>query len=123
MLKLLLDEHVSPDVAKGLRLRHSGLTVFALTEWESGAFLGQQDNLILELAATQKITLVTYDKKTIRPLLNEWAHEGKTHGGVIFIDHKTIPSGNIGGLVHALSDLLDEMHSDDWTNRSIFLDA
>jgi hypothetical protein len=43
MLKLLLDEHISPAVADGLRRRNRQLVVFCMTEWEDGEFLGQQD--------------------------------------------------------------------------------
>jgi hypothetical protein len=121
MLKLVLDEHISPGVAKGLRRLHNKLTVHALVEWEAGVFLGQPDPLILHEAAAQKLTLVTYDQKTIRPLLYDWAHEGRSHGGVVFVDDKTIAPGNIGGLVRALADLTVRRMNDDWTNRVLFL--
>jgi len=40
MLKLLLDEHISPQVAKGLRRTQKPIVVHALAEWEEGNFLG-----------------------------------------------------------------------------------
>ena len=51
MLKLLLDEHISPDVAKGLRRRNRILEVRYMVEWEDGYFLGHQDLPCLRAAA------------------------------------------------------------------------
>lgn len=44
MLELLLDEHISPGVADGLRRRNRSLTVSCIAEWEDGEFVGQQDS-------------------------------------------------------------------------------
>jgi hypothetical protein len=121
MLKLLLDEHVSPDVADGLRRHNRALVVHFMSEWEGGEFLGQDDFSILQGATAQRLTLVTYDLRTIPLLLKTWAEEGRSHGGVIFVDGKTISPADIGGLVRALTDLYKEMGKWDWTNRICFL--
>jgi hypothetical protein len=121
MLKLLLDEHVSPDVAHGLRRFRRSLEVRYLVEWEDGRFLGQDDHAYMQEAASQALTLVTYDRRTIPTLLKTWAEEGRTHGGVIFVDEKTISPADIGGLVWALTGLARETGNWDWTNRICFL--
>ena len=121
MLKLLLDEHISPRVAEGLQRRHSSLVVHFMLEWENGEFLGRDDHICLQHAATKGLTLVTYDRKTITPLLKSWAEEGRNHGGVIFIDEKTISSADIGTQVRALSNLVRASRKWDWTNRICFL--
>ena len=121
MLKLLLDEHVSPDVAEGLRRRSKSLTVHGLAEWEGGRFLGMADEVILKEAAAQKLTLVTYDRKTIPPLLKMWAEAGHAHGGVIFVDEKSIPPSDFGGLIRTLQKLFHDSTKWDWTNRVCFL--
>jgi hypothetical protein len=121
MLKLLLDEHISPDVAKGLRRRNRTITVHAMTEWEEGNFLGQEDAACLKEATAQRLTLVTYDRRTIPPLLKAWAEEGRHHAGVIFVDDKTIAPSNIGGLVLAMAGLVKEARNWDWTDRICFL--
>lgn len=121
MLKLLLDEHISPTVADGLRRRERLLIVFYIAEWENGEFLGQQDSPCLQQAAAQRLTLVTYDRRTIPPLLKSWAEEERKHGGVIFVDEKTIPPSDIGGLVRALRTLSRKTAKWDWTNRICFL--
>jgi hypothetical protein len=121
MLQLLLDEHISPDVAKGLRRREKTLTVYAMTEWQDGNFLGQDDAACLTEAAAQKLTLVTYDRRTIPPLLKTWAESGRAHAGVIFVDDKTIAPSDIGGLVVALARLAKEARRWIWTDRICFL--
>jgi hypothetical protein len=121
MLKLLLDEHISQAVAQGLRRRHRQLAVFCMPEWESGDFLGQDDSACLKQAATQGLTLVTYDRRTIPPLLKAWAEEERKHGEVIFVDEKTIPPSDTGGLIAALIDLSQKTAKWDWTDRICFL--
>ena len=95
MLKLLLDEHISPDVANGIQRRNRSLVIHpivthSMAQWENGNFLGKEDSVCLLEAAKQRLTLVTYDRRTIPPLLKLWAEEGRSHGGVIFVDEKTI---------------------------------
>jgi len=121
MLRLLLDEHISPRVADGLRRRNRLLVVSCLAEWEEGEFLGQQDSACLQQAAVQGLTLVTYDRRTSPPLLKAWGEEERKHGGVIFVDEKTISPSDTRGLVRALSNLLRKTDKWDWTSRVCFL--
>jgi hypothetical protein len=121
MLKLLLDEHISPDVADGLRGRSRSLVIHWMAESEGGEFLGKEDTACLLEAAGQGLTLVTYDRRTIPPLLKTWAEEERRHGGVIFVDEKTISPADIGGLVRALSQLFKETGKWDWIDRVCFL--
>jgi hypothetical protein len=121
MLRLLLDEHISPAVASGLRRKHRALSVVCLAGWEDGEFLGLPDSECLRQATEQGLTLVTYDRRTIPPLLKSWAEEGRRHGGVIFVDEKTIPPSDVGILVRALSSLWLKTAKWDWTDRICFL--
>jgi hypothetical protein len=121
MLNLLLDEHISPGVAEGLLLRMPSLVVHCMPEWQGGSFLGQDDEACLLAAAAQTLTPVTYDRRTIPPLLKIWAEQGQLHGGVIFVDEKTISPSDIGSLVHALGQLYRETRDWDWTDRVVFL--
>jgi hypothetical protein len=121
MLKLLLDEHISPRVATGLRRRSPGAAVHAMAEWEGGSFLGRDDTVCLREAAAQRLTLVTYDRRTIPRLLKSWVEEGRAYAGVIFVDEKTIAPSDIGGLAASLALLIKEPGRADWTNRIVFL--
>jgi hypothetical protein len=121
MLKLLLDEHISPLVAIGIRRRHRSLVVRFMAEWANGQFLGQDDSACLEHAAKQELTLVTYDRRTIPLLLKAWAEAGRDHGGMIFIDEWTISPADIGGQVRALANLVKESGKWNWNNRICFL--
>lgn len=121
MLRLLLDEHISPAVAFGLRRRMDGLVVHAMASWEDGEYLSRDDFVCLTEAARQGLTLVTYDRRTIPPLLKGWAEEGRSHAGVIFVDEKTISPANVGGLIRALTALIEETGKWEWKNRVCFL--
>jgi len=121
MLKLLLDEHISPGVADGLRRRNQSPVIHWMAEWQGGEFLGKDDSACLLEAGRQGLTLVTYDRRTLPPLLKVWAEEGRPHSGVIFVDEKTISPANIGGLVRAVIQLSKETGNGDWTDRVYFL--
>ena len=121
MLRLLLDEHISAEVADGLRRRNRSPVLHWMAEWQKGNFLGQEDPACLLEADTGQLTLVTYDRRTIPPLLKTWAEEGRKHGGVIFVDAKTISPADIGVLVRALLHLFKETGRWDWTDRVYFL--
>jgi len=64
---------------------------------------------------------VTYDQRTIAPLIAQWAVEGRDHAGVVFIDRKSISQADIGGKVRALLALWAQGNSLDWTNAVAFL--
>ena len=121
MLKLLRDEHISPVIAHQLRAKHRKLTALALLEWEAGQHLGLPDSELLRLAATQGLTLVTYDQRTITPLLKEWAESSVSHAGVIFVDERTIAPNDFGGLISALSSLWKVHGSQSWKDWVIYL--
>lgn len=123
MLKLLLDEHISPQVAKGLRRQNRAVLVYCLAEWHAGSFLGQDDVACLRAAAQERLTLVTYDLRTIPSLLKNWAEEGRSHGGVILVDGRTMAPSDIGGLVRSLNLLAREFGELDWADRACFLHA
>src|SRR5262249_43305978 len=121
MLRLLLDEHISPEVANGLRRHAKGLFVCPLGQWHEGRFLGMPDDVLLTAAAREELTLVTYDRRTIPPLLKIWAEEGRDHGGIVFVDNLTISSSDVGSLVKALQSLWRQSATWDWGNRVLIL--
>ena len=123
MLRLLLDEHISPTIAEQLRVKRPKMEVISLQEWGNGGYLGLSDEVILTSAIKEGLTLVTYDQRTIAPLIKLWSEEGKSHGGVIFIDWRTLAPHNFGGLVKALCTLWDAQSDLSWTDRALYLKA
>lgn len=121
MLRLLLDEHLSPKVVRQLGANKPGLRILSLQEWHGGVYLGVRDELLLRAAGEQSLTLVTYDRRTIAPLLKSWAEQGISHGGVIFVDDRTLAPNDLGGLVNALAQLWEEQRKLCWKNRVVFL--
>ena len=121
MLKFLLDEQISPKVAEAFRRRDQSVPIVSLAEWEGGSFLGASDQTVLEAATALKRVLVTCDRKTIPPLLKRLAEAGQDHGGSIFVEEKTIPSSDFGGLVQGLFELARTAARWDWKNRVSFL--
>jgi hypothetical protein len=59
MLRLLLDEHISPVVARELVAKQLEIEVVPLQAWENRAYIGLPDVDILKLATVQGLTLVT----------------------------------------------------------------
>lgn len=121
MLKLLLNEEIALKTASCLRRRNSAIAVSAVAEWEGGNFVGRDSADLLREATDKEWTLVTYDRRTIPPILKAWAEEECLHGGVIFVDEDSLPPVEIGDLVSALSRVQDEAGSWEWTNRVLYL--
>ncbi|GAC1501346.1 MAG: hypothetical protein NVS2B14_14080 [Chamaesiphon sp.] len=92
-----------------------------MREWEKGTFLGASDEIVLQQAFEENLTLVTYDQRTITPLLKSWSESRHSHGGVIFVDWRTIAPNSLGGLIKALCSLWDAWAEASWIDRVIYL--
>ncbi len=121
MLKLLLDEHLSPRIARQFRLKWPRSQIESVLFWQQGQFAGVQDEVLLAAAHEQGWTLVTYDLATIVPILKAWGEQGIERGGVILVDNRTIAANDIGGLIHALGLLWRAEKALDWKNVVVFL--
>lgn len=122
MLTPLLDENISRVIARQINSRRPVIGIQTIFEWRGGTLLNQPDRLILQAAAEDSLTLVTYDVHTIRPLVDELAASGIPHAGVIFVNRRTIPSNNFGLLIRAIENLWDLEQHLTWTNRTRFLE-
>lgn len=121
MLRLLLDEHLHTAVAEHMRRLRPACEIVSMQDWESGTFLSAPDEDILRRAAEQSLTLITYDQRTINPLLRKWADAGISHGGVIFVAKGRVFSGDVGGLLRAICRVWDNDRWLDWTNRAVYI--
>src|SRR5512143_982942 len=115
-LSLLLDEQMSPTVARQIAAKRPDIPIVRLYDWYGGAFVGAPDEALLRVAASDAVTLVTYDRKSITPILMAWGQGGEHHAGIAFADGESIPQADIGGLTLALISLWDETHDWDWSN-------
>ncbi len=121
MLSFLLDEQISPEIAKQIKNKRKEIIIFSIQSWHQGDYLGVGDETILTVAASEQLTLVTYDQRTIPPILSKWGQANINHAGVIFIDYRSIPPNNFGALVRAIIWLFDTQSNLDWQNRVIYL--
>jgi hypothetical protein len=120
VLSFLLDEQ-SPLVADQITKKRPDINTFSAHTWQQGIFRAASDEVLLTAAWEAALTLVTYDLRTIPPLLRQLGDLGLSHAGVIFIDHRSIPSNQFGALVKTLIWLWDAAHQSLWLNRVVFL--
>lgn len=99
-MRLLLDEMISPAVARGLLA--GGHEAVALAETEF-AGTGWPDERVLAWATEHGMTLVTYNVRDFAPLAQAWAAAGRRHAGLLLVNVRTIREGDVGSLVGALS--------------------
>lgn len=121
MLSLLLDENLSPEIAVQITVKRPDILVTSVHHWQEGRFKSQRDEAILEAAHEAGLTLVTYDQKTILPVLVQWGQAETDHSGVIFIDDRSFASNDFGAIIRALIKLWDDGYAVEWTNRVDFL--
>jgi hypothetical protein len=97
------------------------MRVETVHHWRLGELLNKPDELVFQAATADGLTLVTYDLKTIPPILVEWGGLGISHAGVIMIDERTIATDDFGGLIRALALLWQRERHADWTDRMLYL--
>lgn len=99
--RLLLDEMTSARIA--VQLRERGLDVQAVLERRE--LVTYPDEALLELATREERTLITKNIVDFGPLSQQWAADGRSHAGLVFISTKTFPEAKdwIGGVASALT--------------------
>ena len=121
MLSFLLDEQISPEIAKQIDRKYPEISVLSIHSWQNGNFLGVSDEIILRAAKLEQLTLVTYDQKTIPPILVEQGQANINHAGVVFIDYRSISPGDFGKLIRAIVWLGQTQSESNWQNRIVYL--
>lgn len=92
----------------------------ALRDWHEGSFLSREDEDILTAAMSEGRALVTYDVRTIPPLLRRWAEAELPHAGVVLVSAKAFPHGDVRRLARALERLCEEQRGG-LRNQVLFL--
>lgn len=102
-LKLLLDEHLSPEIARQLRQR--GHDVVAVGE--RADLRGRPDRVHFASLPDEQRAIVTRDLADFRPLLAEELRRGGKTYGLVCVPHRFAQSREgIGRVVRALEALL-----------------
>lgn len=120
MLRLLLDSHVPPDIAKAAR-RAAPLTITPLRDWHGGRYLNESDARLLALAWRERMTIVTYDVNTFPLAVRERLESGLDHAGMIYVSAR-FRQNAIGAIARRIVKLWEVERDLDWTNRIRFLD-
>lgn len=99
--RLLLDEMMSAKIA--VQLRERGVDVQAVLERRE--LVTYADEALLELATREERTLVTRNIVDFGPLSQQWAADGRSHAGLVFISTKTFREAKdwIGAVTSALA--------------------
>ncbi len=109
-MRLLLDEHFSPEIAR--RLRDRGHDVVAAREYSRLA--GLADRVHFACAPAERRAIVTRDLGDFRPLLADAMRRGvETYGLVCVSRRYRSTRAGIGGIVSALEELLTAHPGDD----------
>ncbi len=109
-MRLLLDEHISPDVADALQAE--GFDVEAV---DGSPLDGLDDRPLWEAAIAEGRVLVTYNRADFQELYEEFWSAGIAHPGLVLVSESTIRPGDLGTLLRSLRRLLAE--DPDLTNR------
>jgi predicted nuclease of predicted toxin-antitoxin system len=108
-VKLLLDEHFSPEIAR--QLRAHGHDVIAVKEHPE--LIGRSDRVHFASIPQQRRAIVTQDLGDFRPLLAEAMRSGtKTYGLVCVPARVSLSRRTIGQVVESLAQLL-QLHPGD----------
>lgn len=109
-LRLLLDEHISPEIARQLRARgHDVIAVGERTDLR-----GRPDRVHFASLPEQRRAIVTRDLGDYRPLLAEAVRRGSPTYGIVCVSHRfALNRSGIGRLVRALEALLQAHQESD----------
>lgn len=104
-MKLLLDEMITPVVAR--RLREQGRDVEAVDERKD--LRGLSDEGLFEFAQTVDACLVTYNRDDFLDLDRRHRSENRRHAGIVILNPRRFPQGrsSIGQLITALDRLIE----------------
>lgn len=103
MIRLVLDEMLSPAIAESLR--RQGIDAYGIAERPD--LVGSPDPSVLELATRGERVLVTCNTRDFAILDRAWMVAGRRHSGVVFVSTASFPQnrGFVGAVAAALEGL------------------
>jgi len=105
VLRLWLDNHLSPALARSLR--EQGHDVVALQE-EPRPVRDLPDELLLVEASRRGRTIVTYNVRDFVHLHRAFLASGRPHSGIVVVSSRAIRQDDIGGQMRALAGFFEE---------------
>ncbi len=109
-MRLLLDEHFSPEIARQLRAHGHDVTAVK----EQPELIGRPDRVHFASMPEQRRAIVTQDLGDFRPLLAQAMRTGaKTYGLVCVPARISLSRGASGQLIASLEQLLRRHSGDD----------
>ncbi len=121
-MKLLLDEHYSPAIARQLRANDHDVVAVA----ERADLIGLSDEELFRRMGQEQRAIMTNNIKDFVPLTSQAALDGDDHYGVLFTSDKSMPrrSDTIGRMVSALDAFLrSHQDKDSYRNQVQWLSA
>lgn len=113
-MRLLLDEHFSPAIAR--ELRASGHDVVAVKE--QPGLVGLADRVQFAIAPKEKRAIVTKDVGDFRPLLQQAMERGDHTYGLVCVPYRVpLTKRAIGKIVQALTEILGSFPGDEDLRR------
>ena len=105
-MRLLLDQHYPPSIARHLRDRGHDVTSVA----EEPHLRDRPDREVWSHALAEQRAVLTEDVRHFTLLVREWAAADERHFGVIFTSPRSMPRGRetIGVFVERLDEFLRE---------------
>lgn len=109
-MKLLLDEHLSPDIAEGLRDRgHDVVAVKEREEW-----IQLSDDEVIAVAVSERRAVVTNNLRDYRPRAAELIIAGGGHYGMVYVPANFRRTRqDVGRIIAALEEILNAYPADD----------
>lgn len=117
-IKLLLEVHISPNLAVALKRRFPALDVKSIHETDWAAL---PDEVLLELLDAENRVLATRDVRAMPGHTSARIASGKTFAGVLYADSKRRRQTGTRGLLHRLNKVLEQHGNEDFQCRSGWL--
>ena len=121
-MKLLLDEHYSPEIARQLRTKGHDVAAVA----GRADLVGLSDDELLQRMAQERRAIMTNNVKDFMPLASRVAVAADHHYGLLFTSDRSMPrrSDAIGRFVDALEEFLQRRQGEDsYRNQVQWLSA
>lgn len=109
-MKLALDHHYSPRIARTLRQQGHDVIAVAEMGWEA-----EDDESLLSLCAEAGRALLTNNVTDFAVIARRWISDGRAHRGLVFTSDVSLPRhrDTIGRYVVAISELIHGNPDDD----------